>query len=146
MTDLTPWDDTDYDLWSCLQHNPQADFRYTDITEVLARVDGERDECDWFWVLKLKSGQFAYLQGGCDYTGWDCQSHAVSVVADTPYTAIAEAPADHYYVENQRQLLAQITEGVLRSIRQQVGDALKDDPQPPGPPKRLIRRPRRVDF
>jgi hypothetical protein len=145
VTDLTPWDDTDYDLWGCLQHNPQADFRYTDITEVLALVEGEHDERDWFWVLKLQNGQFAYLQGGCDYTGWDCQSHAISVVADTPYEVVARAPQDVYYADSQRSLLAQLTEGTLRSLRAQVGEALKDD-KPSGPPRRLIRGPRRADF
>ena len=33
-------------------------------------------------------GRFVILSGGCDYTGWDCQSHAEHTVALTAVTAI----------------------------------------------------------
>jgi hypothetical protein len=60
----------DYDLDACLEYNPQ-DFQLEDITEVFAIVEGEADEFDWHWLLGLDNGTFAYLTGGCDYTGWD---------------------------------------------------------------------------
>ena len=80
----------DYDLRACLEHNPQS-FSIFDIEKVLAVWTGERDEDDWRWVIKVtkeyakthKVGRFVFLQGGCDYTGWDCQSSADSVFAKT---------------------------------------------------------------
>lgn len=79
----------DYDLVACLECNPQS-FVIEDVDKVLAVYEGERDERDWRWVLKLtkeakqKHGSpFVYLQGGCDYTGWDCRSSADSFFCKT---------------------------------------------------------------
>jgi hypothetical protein len=76
----------DWDLWACLSENPQ-DFTVDDIAQTLAVFEGENEEEDWRWILRLNDGQFVALQGGCDYTGWDCQSSASS----TRYPTIAEA-------------------------------------------------------
>lgn len=73
----------DYDLVACLEYNPQR-FGPQDIQQVLAVIEGERDGDNWHWVLQLKPESavdgkwFAYLTGGCDYTGWDCRSGADS--------------------------------------------------------------------
>lgn len=74
----------DYDLVHCLQYNPQP-FHIGEVDVVLAVFEGENDGADWRWILKLKKdaakkheNKFVYLQGGCDYTGWDCQSGANS--------------------------------------------------------------------
>lgn len=74
----------DYDLRACLEYNPQA-FNLSDIEKVLAVWIGENDGDDWRWVIKVtkkcadkKGGRYVFLQGGCDYTGWDCQSWASS--------------------------------------------------------------------
>ncbi len=63
----------DYDLFACLEYNPQNDAEYWvgDIKEVLAVFQGERDERNWRWVLELHDTRFVFLEGGCDYTGWD---------------------------------------------------------------------------
>lgn len=45
------------------------------IMEVLATIDGCNDGPAWHWIVLLESGTFAYVTGGCDYTGWDCQSN-----------------------------------------------------------------------
>ena len=66
----------DWDLVACLQYNAQDGFTVADIAKVLAVVEGENDGADWRWVLRLNDGRFVFLQGGCDYTGWDCQSSA----------------------------------------------------------------------
>lgn len=76
----------DSDLDNCLVFNPQS-FTADDIERVLAVHVGENDGDDWRWVMKLKDGRFAFVQGGCDYTGWDCQSWAASAFADTPEEA-----------------------------------------------------------
>jgi hypothetical protein len=40
------------------------------IVEVLATIDGANDGPDWHWLALLANGYFAYITGGCDYTGW----------------------------------------------------------------------------
>ena len=83
----------DYDLIACLEYNPQP-FTVEEIDKVLAVFEGEHDGDDWRWVIKLnKEGKkshgvgFVFLQGGCDYTGWDCQSWAKSEFAKTALLA-----------------------------------------------------------
>lgn len=83
----------DYDLSACLEYNGQS-FDITDIEKVLAVWTGERDEEDWRWVIKVtkqcadkNGGSFVFLQGGCDYTGWDCQSYAKSTFTKTALKA-----------------------------------------------------------
>lgn len=48
-----------------------AEFTREDVVEILAMVEGENDMSDWQIVCRLKDGRYAYLTGGCDYTGWD---------------------------------------------------------------------------
>lgn len=74
----------DYDLGACLNYNPQNTFTLEDIAKVLAVFEGERDSEDWRWVLQLNDNRFVFLQGGCDYTGWDCQSWATHKFCNTP--------------------------------------------------------------
>lgn len=90
----------DYDLSACLEYNSQS-FDITDIEKVLAVWEGERDEEDWRWVIKVtkqcaekNGGRFVFLQGGCDYTGWDCQSSADSKFAKTAKQAAEFAKSD----------------------------------------------------
>lgn len=72
----------DYDLCACLEYNPQP-FVVEDIEQVLAVYEGENDSEDWRWILQLNDGRFVFLKGGCDYTGWDCQSWADSAFAES---------------------------------------------------------------
>lgn len=83
----------DYDLSACLEYNPQL-FDITDIEKVLAVWEGERDGDDWRWIIRVtkqcadkNGGRFVFLQGGCDYTGWDCQSYAQSTFTKTALKA-----------------------------------------------------------
>ena len=48
-----------------------------------AKEDGENDGDEWIAVFRLKDGKFAYLEAGCDFTGWDCQAGGVSYTADS---------------------------------------------------------------
>jgi hypothetical protein len=68
----------DDDLASCLQYNEQP-FGVDDIKQVLAVWDGEHDGDHYRWILEMKDGRYMYLNGWCDYTGWDCQSEAYSL-------------------------------------------------------------------
>jgi hypothetical protein len=85
--------DRDDDLDACLRHNPQEGVTPEAIAAVLAVWEGENGD-DWRWVVALTDGRFAFIQGGCDYTGWDCQSWATSVVVATPERAAEGALGD----------------------------------------------------
>lgn len=71
-----------YDLAACLEYNPQDGITDETIAAVLAVWEGENDGDDWRWIVSLTDGRFAFIQGGCDYTGWDCQSWASSEITD----------------------------------------------------------------
>lgn len=83
----------DYDLAACLAYNPQK-FTTDDIIKVLAVWEGEREVEDWRWIIELTYG-FIFLQGWCDYTGWDCQSGARSVLETSVERAVAQAILTH---------------------------------------------------
>ncbi len=94
----------DYSLSGCLEYNPQS-FDILDIEKVLAVWEGENDGDDWRWVIKVtpecakkNGGRFVFLQGGCDYTGWDCQSWASSKFSKTAKQAaklsLGDVPVD----------------------------------------------------
>lgn len=92
----------DYDLVACLEYNGQKDFSISDIKKVLAVHEGERDEEDWHWVIKLKSpNKYVYLRGGCDYTGWDCQSWASSYIDTTPLKALYVLKTGHLPIDKE---------------------------------------------
>lgn len=44
------------------------------ITSLVMLERGENDEADWLWYVQLADGDAWLMGGGCDYTGWDCQS------------------------------------------------------------------------
>lgn len=69
----------DSDLVSALRFNPISGITVDDIDRVLAVYQGEREEEDWRWIVRLKGkGLVYYLRGGCDFTGWDCASELVA--------------------------------------------------------------------
>lgn len=84
----------DYDLHACLTYNPQDTFGVEHIDRVLAVYEGENDGEDWRWILRLMDGRYVYLRGGCDYTGWDCQSSAGHVIVESAAAALSEAEKD----------------------------------------------------
>ena len=62
----------DYDLQSAINYNKEdVPFEMSDITGVIAEIPGEADGPNWHWILVLGTEKFAYVTGGCDYTGWD---------------------------------------------------------------------------
>ncbi len=155
----------DQDLYYCLSCNPQP-FDISDIQEVLAVWEGENDGDDWRWLIKLtakaskekaENKRFAFLQGGCDYTGWDCQSWATSIFdttalkvakfafeKDVPLTdgSPYEAGLGHMlsilsggYIDTAQKayddLVKQIKSGKRKTWREETGEALgtKDIPK-----------------
>lgn len=112
----------DWDLWACLEYNPQK-YKVDDIDRVLAVYEGENDGPNWRWILALKDGSYEFLEGGCDYTGWDCQSWAKSVLVRRPEDAIAAAYAgdswDGRAADAAISLARQLAEGKDETWREQ---------------------------
>ncbi len=48
-----------------------APFTREDVAEIIAMREGEHDGDSWRIVVRLNDGRFAYLEAGCDYSGWD---------------------------------------------------------------------------
>jgi len=46
-------------------------FSTEDVEVIISMVDGENDGPSWSGIFKLNDGRFAFLEAGCDYTGWD---------------------------------------------------------------------------
>lgn len=44
------------------------------ITNFICLHHGANDEDAWVWSVHLGDGSEWIVTGGCDYTGWDCQS------------------------------------------------------------------------
>ena len=113
----------DCDLKWCLDYNPQ-DFTVDDIETVLAVWEGQNDGDDWRWIIRHKDGRYIYQRGGCDYTGWDCQSWATSVYAETPEAAAMKeledtmANVQAVYAD----LLRQFNEGKRRTWCEEMDD------------------------
>ena len=79
-----------YDLCAACEYN---NIDSSDLVDVLLEITGENVEADWHWIVTTTSG-FAYISGGCDYTGWDCQSGAERFDAATQEAALALCSQD----------------------------------------------------
>lgn len=111
------------DLFSALNSNGGIDP--TSIEKVLARIDGENDGPEWHWLLKLKDGRFAYAFGGCDYTGWDCQSSLNVNTYETLEDAVFHTPSSDHSNRNvtksfELQLAGEMSLGNFYSPNQAV--------------------------
>lgn len=60
-----------------------APFVRADVATILAIAEGEHDGPEWVVAGRLNDGRWFVARGGCDYTGWDCQSDASAEVAAT---------------------------------------------------------------
>ena len=65
-----------YNLCSAVQHN-ESWPNTTEPAQLVMLEEGANDEAQWVWYVVWGTGYNAtrYIgRGGCDYTGWDCQS------------------------------------------------------------------------
>lgn len=67
------YNDSLYDLSACFNYAVTPPFERPTKANLHACVMGENDESSWYWLLEV-GRKFYYVEGGCDYTGWDCQS------------------------------------------------------------------------
>lgn len=51
-----------------------APFSISDVVEIIAEDEGYNDGESWVCVVRLKNGEYGFVDAWCDYTGWDCQS------------------------------------------------------------------------
>lgn len=63
-------------------------FGMDDIAEIIAAEAGENDGQEWVCALELVDGRYAYIEAGCDYTGWDCQTSGSAWVASDLHNLI----------------------------------------------------------
>lgn len=84
----------DGDLSYAVEYNDVAPFRLEDVAYVLAALMGENDGPDYHWIVAMKDHTYAYVTGGCDYTGWDCQSGASAEIFISLREALSAAEKD----------------------------------------------------
>jgi hypothetical protein len=65
-----------------------------DVARIVAAVNGENDGAEWLGLFELKDGRYLVAQGGCDYTGWDCQASNAMTVASTLDEALVYGLSD----------------------------------------------------
>lgn len=71
-------------------HDPQVPgWTMGDVRFVFAAEEGERDRDPWIALMQLWDGRYAFLEVGCDYTGWDCQAYGQGTVHDDLFTLIS---------------------------------------------------------
>ena len=103
----------DYNLSAAFHYNAEQPIKLDDIEKVLAMFQGENDGASWAWIAKLKNDKYAYLQGGCDYTGWYCQSGLDVYVVDSLELALQESKS-------------QYGEGICEHLQNQIETSKKD--------------------
>lgn len=74
------------------------------VVEVIAAVNGENDGDQWVGLFLLNDGRYLVAEGGCDYTGWDCQAGNSLCVAGSLEDAIK------YGLNSEQQSRLGITE------------------------------------
>jgi hypothetical protein len=64
-----------YDLASAMQYCDQGPVTDTNgIVGLVMLHQGCNDEDNWTWEVTTSDGKTWIANGGCDYTGWDCQA------------------------------------------------------------------------
>ena len=58
---------------SAIQYNSKP-VTVMSIKSLICLQKGENEERDWQWNVTDQDGNVWYVVGGCDFTGWDCQS------------------------------------------------------------------------
>jgi hypothetical protein len=62
------------DFASACEYNDYGPAKELEIVGFQLLKQGIQDEEDWIWAVAFAGGANYLAIGGCDYTGWDCQS------------------------------------------------------------------------
>ena len=100
------------DLWYAIEYNGIS-VPTDSIVDIIAEIPGENDEYDWWWVLNIDGKGFMLFSGGCDCTGWDCQSSVEEHgFFETALQAAKAAPeAEKYTKRSIKKWLIEQVEG-----------------------------------
>ena len=62
-----------YDLVAAIGENPGGPLSLSDLdgASIKLELTGEGDAKPWHWIVLLAAGDYAYVTGSCDYSGWD---------------------------------------------------------------------------
>lgn len=85
-------------------------FQLEDVAYVLATITGENDGPSWHWIISMKDHTYAYVTGGCDYTGWGCQDWGDVSLFPTLREALAAVEKPHRDIL-RKQLTGSIPHG-----------------------------------
>lgn len=81
-------------------------FGLDDVSEVLAKIEGENDGPSWVCLGRLKDGRWFCLSACCDHTGWECQASGGAMVASTLTDllkfCVTDDEAKRMEIENER--------------------------------------------
>ena len=118
-----------YDLNSGLCHNKVE--ASAQIKLVLGNIPGANDEEDWMWLVELENGRVAFLRGGCDYTGWDCQSGFAATVEYSDLSSAFSVIGLPIYETNgnrkvREQFLPQVNKYLRNIMQEEIFDELSD--------------------
>ena len=84
-----------------------------DVAEVIAEActpgDSGYAEEEIVGIFRLKSGEYLYVSGGCDTTGWDCQSSASGTIYQTLSDLVRSSVTD----DDARRLDLTSSHGVI---------------------------------
>lgn len=78
------------DLFSACSCN---DIFCDDIISVIAEITGWRGVDEWHWLVKTNTA-YAYIHGGCNYSGWDHHSNCERFDSRTLSGAVKLVPQD----------------------------------------------------
>jgi hypothetical protein len=59
---------------SAVEFNDIGPLSGRSITGLVMNQEGYNDGDEWIWKVTLDNGTVWIAEGGCDFTGWDCQS------------------------------------------------------------------------
>lgn len=130
-------DVTDF-LYAC-EYNGQGPL--TDgvgLDGILMVQQGDNDGPNWIWLVRTSTGAHWWAVGGCDYTGWDCQSwlewsrYDVIDVEEAPQAALPQG--DEPEVERWRKHALSLTKvidamlatGAFTSTHKEILDEVKE--------------------
>lgn len=112
-----------YDLVAALHNNPGKGLAVADMegATVLYELTGDNDGPDWHWIVALADGRHAYINGGCDCTGWDCRS-SIDIHLSA---SLAECMA--LVGQDQRRIFEEMS-AAGEKVRKAVRQSWSDDP------------------
>ena len=114
----------DYDLSYVFEilHNNR---KLKDVVDILACVPGEADGFAWHWIIKFGIQEYAYITGGCDYSGWGCLGDWGNI----SFTGNAEQAARYADVVEKgitQQLMSQLEGKQPYGLREEVKSHAKN--------------------